>query len=76
MTQPDEKRFPYGCPSQEYMRAKGLNKPQDFLEAGEASTHDVLCALLLSADAVWDELRRIRVMMEDKLNPSTSERQA
>ena len=64
MTQPDLDRFPHGNPTHEYIRLRGLNKPDDIHNADSASTHDVLCALLMSADAIWDELRRIRLMME------------
>lgn len=61
----DMDRFPYGNPTSEYLRHKGIDKPRHLFEQEtEVSNHDMLCAMLLSADAKWDELRRIRVMME------------
>ena len=49
----------------EYAALKGTDKPREVLECGgESSLHDVLCAVLVSADAIFEELRRIRTMIE------------
>jgi len=61
----DENRFPYGNPSHEYAKQKGYDKQREVFEQNQDVTnHDMLLAILCSADAMWDELRRIRTMLE------------
>lgn len=65
-SEPDPDRFPFGSPSWEYCKAKGLNKSSDVYREHDASIHDLLTAVLISADCMFDELRRIRVAIENR----------
>lgn len=50
VTRPVEE--PYGNPTSEFMSFKGYDKPREIDLSSEASTHDLLIAILRSADAV------------------------
>ena len=55
----------HGDPTSEYMRHKGIDKPRHLYESAEQpSMHDILCAILLSADSIHSELRKIRSALE------------
>jgi|GEM_PF-7010716 len=61
---PDLEQYPYGNPSFEYQRVKGLNSPRDWENADDATLHDLLVAILVSADSIHHELRCIRTSLE------------
>jgi hypothetical protein len=62
---PDLTKYPYANPTMEFLKLRGLNKPQD-IECLEAKPGDILLALLCSADAIWFELRKIRTAVENR----------
>ena len=56
----DHNRFPFGDPTCEYQKNKGFDRPRDIYENhGEVTMHDILVAILGSADAIHCELRRV-----------------
>lgn len=57
---------PYGNPTSEFMSFKGYDKPRDIDLSSEVSNHDLLIAILRSADAVYHELREIRRLLSSK----------
>ena len=65
MTERDFERFPYGNPSFEYQQFKGYDKLREVDQETNVSNHDLLVAMLRSADAIFHELRCIRMAIEN-----------
>ena len=61
---PDD--YHYGTPSLDFVRYRNLNKTEDIESLEDVELRDVLVALLQAADAIWDELRAIRVVLEKR----------
>jgi len=74
---PEPEQYPFGSPAYEYQRAKGLNKPQDWESPDPNVTqHDLLLAILLSAETIFHELRCIRTALEARgVPPGTTQSQ-
>jgi hypothetical protein len=58
--------YSYGTPSLEFLRYRNFNKTKDIESMDDVELRDLVVALFQAADAIWDELRAIRVALESK----------
>lgn len=58
--------YHYGTPSRDFCRYRSLNKTEDIESLHDVELRDLLVGLFQAADAIWDELRAIRVALEER----------
>ena len=69
MTQEDiaaQNKHPFGSPTWEYMTFKGYDKVREVDAVSDVSNHDILMAILRSADTIHHELTCIRKSLESR----------
>ncbi len=59
-------KHPFGSPTSEYMNFKGYDKVREVDAETDVSNHDILIAMLRSADAIHHELSCIRKSLDSR----------